>query len=673
MTVITAPVLATPLPPAPSTNDPDNFDNLADARLAAEGPFGDQLNAMALNVYANASEAYTRSLAAQQAAADAASSAAAAAATTNAVKWVAGTMYADGAAAWSPTSRFSYRHIGASVSNTDPALDPSTWVLQLYTLGLGGMVITGSVDLLSTSGGGISVTPATPGLYITLPDATTVTQGAASFHAYNAGVYDMGVKNKAGTVLGWIRPGAAAVIGLASSAAAAGVWVTSNLQKLGVTAQFNVASVQGSTLKRITIDANRTMFLFGACYAVVYDASSQLWGSPLLVRSIPNGGMASGILVATDRVLVATCDATTGIQSVVLSLTGIAIAPGTPVTSTAGSNVAGWGDFIAVGSGFAWSYIGASGSYVRAATVSGTSPVIGAEVTLSTDATLPILFVSGSVLRAVGWSSTPSGVATCQPYQLSGAALTPGTPATVFSSAPTGGAFRCFQNGNGNLVVFVVQSTITYVAIFKLTSMTESASLSGPIGSLVFNNFDYLQISSTKTAVAGWSNSGQSLMWNIHTDTGGISSMGTRDIFSQSSTAYVSAVGVTGTNARFVMYSPTDTFAPMQFQFDCSGVSPVRGSSQVRSGINTPGQNLAGRDPRHFSLLSAGSNQYAIGGQHALDGSFNAANIQAMPSLGENYIAGALGAAANESWLVTGYSANQFPLGTTIKRIEAAS
>lgn len=680
---IQTPVLATPLPPAPSTNDPDNFDPMADARMEAEGPFGDQLNALALNMFNNATEAQARALQAQQGAADAQSAAAAAAAATTAVKWVAGN-YVDGVVVWSPISRFSYRRIGDGASATDPALDAPHWVLQLYALGLGGMVITGSVDLIVTSGGAISVTPATPGLYITLPDGTTLTQGAVAFHAFNAGVYDIGVKNRAGVVLGWIRPGTSSVIGLASNATLAGVWVTSNLHKLGTTAVLNVPSVTPiingtATLKRITVDASRTLFLFGLLYAVIYDSSSQQWGAPLLLRTGSLSGV-SGLLIATDKVLVASLNTVGQLEVATLSLSGIVINPSAPATATS-AGVTGMSDLIAVGAGFAFGTYNLSGgsTQVRGITISGTTPAIGTEVTFSsTRGSLPVLFASGSTLRVVGLDGGAGGAGnvTCTPYTMSGANLSPGTLATTGngpSVLPPNG-LRCFQNGNGNIIV-IYGANILRVCVFKLTGTTEAAS-DGPSGMLVDNapTFDFLQISGIKTALIS-SYTGNGVSWNIHTDTNGIGSFGAVDSFAVS-TASVAAIGVTGTSARFAISNATYNSAALpatQLQIDCSGSSPVRGNTQSRWNINVPRNEIGGKAARHFSVLSAGNNQYAVGGNNPWDGAFSSAGIQSLPSLSENSIGGAYGTAANETWLLSGLNSGGLSFGTTIKRIEAAA
>ncbi len=680
---ITAPVLATPLPPAPNTNDPDNFDDLADARIEAEGPFGDQINALALNMYNNATEAQARALQAQQAAADAQSAAAAAAAATTAVKWVAGN-YGDGDVAWSPISRFSYRRIGDGASATDPALDAPHWVLQLYALGLGGMVITGSVDLNVTSGGAISVTPATPGLYITLPDATTLPQGAVVFHAFNAGVYDIGVKNKAGVVLGWIRPGTSSVIGLASNATLAGVWTTSNLHKLGITAQLNVPAVLPlqnglAALKRVTLDVNRTLFVFGALYAVVYDSSTQQWGSPVAIRSVAINS-SSAILISADKVLVLSMSGSQ-LEAIVLSISGTSITPNTPVPGTT-AGVTGLSDMIAVGGAFAYgSYnLPSAATYINAITVTGTTPAFGPERTFSANrGCLPCLFVSGSILRAVALDGGSNvGLMTCTPYSVSGNSLSAGTPATGGNSlnlvyADQG--LRCFQNDNGNIISLGVAGTLQ-VSLFKLTGTVEAVSYSStgiPVSGAYL--FDYVRVSGTKTALVGVN--GGAVSWNIHVDTNGTGSAGIADGITFSFGGEVHAVGATGNSARFALTKLTYNGAPIpptQLQLDCSSTSAVKGYCQSRWNVNMPDSYVGGKLPRHFTLLSAGANQYCIGGDKSFDSILSSAGIQISPSLGENPVGGIYGAAANESWIVCGLNVGfGLTFGTTIKRIEAAA
>lgn len=90
--------------------------------------FNGELVAVAQNVHGNAVEAAASATAAAEAKTSAQAAAAAAAAITNAPKWVAGTVYADGVCVWSPTDYTTYRRKApGGVSNTDPAADNAGW------------------------------------------------------------------------------------------------------------------------------------------------------------------------------------------------------------------------------------------------------------------------------------------------------------------------------------------------------------------------------------------------------------------------------------------------------------------------------------------------------------------------------------------------------------------
>lgn len=124
------------LPPYPQRSDPPEvFAAKGDAFVAAQNQFVTDVNATAAQVQANADAAAQKATdattqagnAATQAAA-ASASAASASAASGVVKWVAGS-YAAGACAWSPTNGQTYRNLTAGTRNTDPASDPTNWVL----------------------------------------------------------------------------------------------------------------------------------------------------------------------------------------------------------------------------------------------------------------------------------------------------------------------------------------------------------------------------------------------------------------------------------------------------------------------------------------------------------------------------------------------------------------
>jgi hypothetical protein len=110
----------TPLPSAPSTSDPANFDAEADAFVAALGTFVTETNALAVDVEGFKDDAETAVSAAEaaQAAAEAAASAA---------LWVSGTTYVAGDVVYSPANYQTYRRISGGGGTTDPSADSANW------------------------------------------------------------------------------------------------------------------------------------------------------------------------------------------------------------------------------------------------------------------------------------------------------------------------------------------------------------------------------------------------------------------------------------------------------------------------------------------------------------------------------------------------------------------
>jgi hypothetical protein len=134
MTIV-APTALTAPPPAPSTNDPDNFDPKADALVAWLAPHVTEMTSAQAGVYSNALDAAASAAAAADGATTAAANATAAAAVGGITKWVSGTTYNQNVCAWSPTNGLTYRRTGTSgVSTTDPASDAANWTLQATAL-----------------------------------------------------------------------------------------------------------------------------------------------------------------------------------------------------------------------------------------------------------------------------------------------------------------------------------------------------------------------------------------------------------------------------------------------------------------------------------------------------------------------------------------------------------
>jgi hypothetical protein len=156
---VVSPPSVTALPTPPSTASPSNFDTRADAYLAALPVNQTEINALAANVFANATDAATSAttattqaglatsngaaqvaLAAAQvtlattqagnaatSATNASNSALAAAAAAGAALWVSGATYSLGDVAYSAVTARVYRRIVAGAGATDPSADGANW------------------------------------------------------------------------------------------------------------------------------------------------------------------------------------------------------------------------------------------------------------------------------------------------------------------------------------------------------------------------------------------------------------------------------------------------------------------------------------------------------------------------------------------------------------------
>lgn len=116
MPVVTPPSV-TALPTPPSTASPSTFDSRADAFLTALPTFQTETDALAANVFANATDA----------------AASATAAATIATSWVSGTTYVIGDVRWSPANFGTYRRKTAGAGTTDPSLDATNWASVINT------------------------------------------------------------------------------------------------------------------------------------------------------------------------------------------------------------------------------------------------------------------------------------------------------------------------------------------------------------------------------------------------------------------------------------------------------------------------------------------------------------------------------------------------------------
>jgi hypothetical protein len=557
----------------------------------------------------------------------------------------------------------------------------SSWIIGLSSaqaIGTGGSVITGDIVLTAYSDSAMSVNPSKHGLYVTLPDATTCSEATYLFSVYNAGDYDYGVKDSTGTQLGWIRARTGAMIGLADNSSAVGVWAYYGLEKTAVTASYTNVSITNTAdavFHRIALDSNRTCFLFGgtSCYAIVYNASTKVWGSATLVRASLGTGRFLGVLSATDQVLVCSNDSTTAMQTVTLTISGEAITVNTPVSTTLAGNWAAYGQLIAVSTSFVLSYSRATTvSAIRAITVSGTVPTVGAESTLAPATTVAAtLYASGSVVRTL--TAATGGIIVVRPYTVSGSSLSAGTSAQS-GVAITGTEFRSFLNGNGNIVCHFGGVNHT-ACIFKLTGTVEAVS-EVTVGNTSVSNLrnDYMQLTASKTVFV-YHNATPFYYANILTDTNGTASVGTEiSVGTNSASSGISSLTFSSNTARFVV---NNTSSLHHISLDCSGVSPVISNVQQiysASGVNSTPSPSDKYGVRSEKTLIAQDRVHIVGLSQINDLSFTANGIQfnkQLPISGLGLsLFGSVGSASNESFNIESPGTTT---GFIIQRVEAAA
>jgi len=425
----------------------------------------------------------------------------------------------------------------------------------------------------------LQITPASYGVAVTLPDATTCNIGGPLHIIDNKGAYPVRVLNSAGTLLGFIFAGVVSHISLTDKSTAAGVWTIENNELVGASAQLlttnmafidaviDIGSSQEVIIGRGVSSAN--------CYGVVYNRSTNTFGSVTLIRTATFGSsLIAACLSGANQVLV--CSVATGatsFEAVALSISGTTITVNTAATATLSANISAFADgcgLIAVGSSFVTSYtVATPAAQIRALSISGTTVTIGSATVLPG--------TSGGLQTAIGSVDVvTSGASTTMyatPYTVSGATLTIGTQATIVSGGAEGGPTKQVLLGTGN--IFLAYYSAAKVALAKLTGTTVTLSDLGT--TLISAVSDAIVVGSNKVLVLANSSSSNA---NILTDTAGTASAGTAITLDGQATK--ACLYVSGTDVA--VQSGTTTY--LAHMVDCSGASPVRTSTITTGGSN---------------------------------------------------------------------------------------
>ena len=434
----------------------------------------------------------------------------------------------------------------------------------------------------------LKITPASYGVTVTLPDATTCSVGGPLHIIDNRGAYPVRVCDSTGVLKAFVFAGVVSHISLDDNSTAAGVWAIENGELVGASAQLLTTSLAVVT-SCIALDSDRELILGAGTnpyygYAVVYNKTTNTFGTPTLLRSVSlnaNGYQIQGVLSATDQVLVVSCNNGPLFEAVTLSISGTTITVNTAATATLSANIssfaAGCG-LIAVGSSFVTSYtVATPAAQIRALSISGTTVTIGSATVL--DGTAGGL-IAASTNHVIAVSSATTHFYT-KPYLVSGSTLTAGTgtdsgtnTVTIYKFAPLGTRWVGLYLSN-----YTIGGVVSLNTTGNGTTTISNATLF-TAGTFL----DAILVGSTKVLAL---NSATSSNANILTDTAGTASAGTAITLSSQTTR--ACLYASGTDVA--VQEGTTTYLVQMV--DCSGASPVRTKTITTGGSNVEAASFA--------------------------------------------------------------------------------
>lgn len=441
--------------------------------------------------------------------------------------------------------------------------------------GITNIVTATSSTTLTSTKTLLQITPTNYGATVTLPNATTMTVGGPVHVIDNRSVYSVRVVNNSNTLLGFVPAKSTVPVFLDSAATSAGVWSFTGLARLGISAQLATTVITTWGLKGIiAVDMDGDIEIVygyrlsdGYFTAVAYKNSTNTFGTPVVIRSTSVTTNNIALKHSATQMLAVSCDATTALEAVIVTLNAstLALTVNTAATATLAGNINGFTTGCALvalpslANSFVLNYSRATSvQAIRAISVSGTTVTIGAETALDGTDFGAIVATADKVIAASG-TNAALNIYT-KPYTISGSTITAGTGTTTatIGSAPVD---KLFALGSRWYVSYRSNSQV-YGGIISLSGTTTSISTAAVLtGSS--NLQDAIVINSSKVLVGGSSTQ------NIVTDSSGTISVGTaisnassafRGLFVVSDVAYVSEGAAASPSYRAI---------------DCSGSSPV--------------------------------------------------------------------------------------------------
>lgn len=256
--------------------------------------------------------------------------------------WVSGVNYTIGMVRYSPIDFLNYRRKTNGAGTTDPKNDITNWALITNTATGGGEITSGAADVVLTYNNSRfqSIAMTALGKRVTLPSATTLNKGVATFVIANAGMYRFTVHRNGGTLLCVVDPGQTVLLSCADNITAAGVWgiTGDNISKINsYSATTTVNSVDSRGVQILKLTSTKYFIAYKVGANTKISASIINIGGALgaVVDVVAEGAADFDVsVINSTQVLLSyvTGTSTIIVKSLVVTITGDAIATGTALT-----------------------------------------------------------------------------------------------------------------------------------------------------------------------------------------------------------------------------------------------------------------------------------------------------------------------------------------------------
>ena len=434
---ITAPTPIAALPAAPDPNDRATFNARAYPWAAAQAVMVTETNAVAENVFNNATEA-------------------AALATTASSQVALASAAANYKGIWSALSgalnmpasvshNGNYWALNTNLANVATATPGVSGSWQALNVGAGGATETSSavdVTLTAASYRVQAVAMTATDKSVNLPSATTLQVGGALFVVKNTGTIAFAVRNNAGTLLTAVDAGQIALLYLSNASTSAGVWhvgldgANALAQTIYQATALNVNAVSSTHVSVTAMSATQAIAAWAGasgylnCCTLNISGNVITSGSVLTVNAVASTYISVAAVSATQAV-VTYAGTTSYIQACTLNVSGTTITAGAVLNVNAVASI-----FSAVAAMSATqaivTYSGTS-SYTQACTlnISGTTLTAGAVLSVNAINSIYQAITPLSATQAViAYSSASAFLQACT-LNVSGTTLTAGAILTL--------------------------------------------------------------------------------------------------------------------------------------------------------------------------------------------------------------------------------------------------